>query len=358
MSGLQANPRKNSLFACGIPPHDLHLITELLGYQHGSLPTKYLGVPLISTRLKKGDCQTLVERITTIIRSWTNNFLSYACRFQLIKSVLVAIQAYWAAFFILPQSVVCQVDNLLRTFLWHGNIDSKGGAKIAWQDVCLPSTEGGLDIINLASWNKASMSKHVWNILSSPTDSLWVHWIHCYRIKNHNFWNLRVPGDCPWSWRKILGLRQEIREGFVQVGTILKWKWETCGIFTVRSAYNQLRPTKPEVPWHSLVWFKGRIPRHSFILRLAIQDQLLTQQRLRRMGSSLLRGACYAVMVVRTLTIFILTVYSPSAYGTFWETNVLFSVPLCNGLTSFVGRLLIGVPSPLATLLGNSYLLR
>lgn len=36
----------------------------MLGFQEGSLPIKYLGLPLISTRLKKEHCSGLITRIT------------------------------------------------------------------------------------------------------------------------------------------------------------------------------------------------------------------------------------------------------------------------------------------------------
>ncbi|CAK9169646.1 unnamed protein product, partial [Ilex paraguariensis] len=37
---------------------------QLMGFPEGELPGRYLGVPLIITKLKAGDCQPLVEKIT------------------------------------------------------------------------------------------------------------------------------------------------------------------------------------------------------------------------------------------------------------------------------------------------------
>ena len=80
--------------------------TDLLnttGFGLGTFPMKYLGVPLISTRLSQSDCQPLLEKILGRIHSWTSRALSYAGRLQLIGSVLYSIQQYWCNMFIIPK---------------------------------------------------------------------------------------------------------------------------------------------------------------------------------------------------------------------------------------------------------------
>ena len=55
---------------------------------------KYLGVPLISTRLSHCDCQPLVDKLLARIQEWTSRSLSFAGRLQLLTSVLYNIQMY------------------------------------------------------------------------------------------------------------------------------------------------------------------------------------------------------------------------------------------------------------------------
>ena len=66
----------------------------------GSLPLRYLSVPLITTRLKKSDCFELTKKITNKIHSWTSKFLSYAGQVQLVGSVIMGIHNYWAGMFV------------------------------------------------------------------------------------------------------------------------------------------------------------------------------------------------------------------------------------------------------------------
>ena len=46
---------------------------------------KYLGVPLLFTRLSHSDCQPLLDKIMARIQAWTSRALSFAGRLQLLS---------------------------------------------------------------------------------------------------------------------------------------------------------------------------------------------------------------------------------------------------------------------------------
>jgi hypothetical protein len=50
--------------------------------------------------------------------------------------------------------------------------------------------------------------------------------------------------------------------------------------FSVKVAWEQLRFHNQVVEWHDIVWFKNVVPRHSFLLWVAVQQKLTTQDRL------------------------------------------------------------------------------
>ncbi|GKA50952.1 probable kinetochore protein NUF2 [Tanacetum coccineum] len=87
----------------------------------------------------------------------------------------------------------------------------KGKSKVAWEVVCLPKDEGGLGIRRLECFNSALMVAHIWKLLSLK-ESLWVKWIHEYKLNRRNFWDIPLRGNMSWGWRKILQLRPIIRE--------------------------------------------------------------------------------------------------------------------------------------------------
>ena len=56
MSGLRPNMAKSEIFIAGVLDEDCSAIANVIGIPLGQLPVKYLGVPLISTRLTTTDC--------------------------------------------------------------------------------------------------------------------------------------------------------------------------------------------------------------------------------------------------------------------------------------------------------------
>lgn len=55
----------------------------------GELPVKYLGLQLLTKRMTKNDYAPLIEKLRNRLSSWMVQFLSYAGRLQLLKSVIL-----------------------------------------------------------------------------------------------------------------------------------------------------------------------------------------------------------------------------------------------------------------------------
>ncbi|XP_059451249.1 uncharacterized protein LOC132182059 [Corylus avellana] len=62
------------------------------------------------------------------------------------------------------------------------------------------------------------------------------------------------------------------------------WTASRKGIFVSSETWELLREKKEEIAWWKLVWFSYAIPKHAFILWLAIQDRLVTGERLLKWG--------------------------------------------------------------------------
>ncbi|XP_021979867.1 uncharacterized protein LOC110875989 [Helianthus annuus] len=63
ISGLAPSPAKSTVFFCNVPPSIRQEILDIMPFQEGSLPVRYLGVPLISSRLLYKDCEVLIQRM-------------------------------------------------------------------------------------------------------------------------------------------------------------------------------------------------------------------------------------------------------------------------------------------------------
>ncbi|GKA23995.1 retrovirus-related pol polyprotein from transposon TNT 1-94 [Tanacetum coccineum] len=77
-SGLIPSIPKSTDFFCNVLNHVKLSILNVLPFEEGRLPVKYLGVPLVSSRLKARDCKELVEKVQNRVLDWKNKALSIA----------------------------------------------------------------------------------------------------------------------------------------------------------------------------------------------------------------------------------------------------------------------------------------
>lgn len=133
--------------------------------------------------------------------------MSFAGSALLIKSVICSIETHRCNHFLLPSAVHENIQLLLTRFLWKGNIIHKRGAKVAWDTIFLPITNGGLDIKNMVHWNKAQILYHLIRVVVK-SETLRASWVNKTMLKNKLFWTMKIPTDCSWIWKKVLKLRE------------------------------------------------------------------------------------------------------------------------------------------------------
>jgi hypothetical protein len=226
MSGLKPNIQKSKVYFCNVNDQMKAAILNIMPFDEGYLPVRYLGVPLVSSGLKFRHCSALMEALDNRINSWKNKFLSFAGKLQLIVSVLSAMHIYWSSVFVLPKRVIKEIESKMRNFLWCKGPMKAGKARIAWKDICVPKNEGGLGIRRIRDMNLALMASRLWSIISKK-NSLWVNWIYSDRLKDKSVWNYKVPASCGSSWKKMMNLRPLYRQFF----------WSAIGDGTNTSAW-------------------------------------------------------------------------------------------------------------------------
>jgi len=168
LSGLSINHTKSSLYLSKVDGQLQESIQQQLGFQQKALPVKYLGVPFITTLLTHRNCLSLMERITSRIKSWTSSALNYAGRLQLIKLVFFLIQVYCTTIFVLPRATIKKLESshIKAYILWKDTSFNALGAKVARASICFSKKERGMRIKRLHTWNKAATLKHIWHLLT------------------------------------------------------------------------------------------------------------------------------------------------------------------------------------------------
>ncbi|XP_010481131.1 PREDICTED: uncharacterized protein LOC104759967 [Camelina sativa] len=205
LSGLSMNKDKTDLYLAGVN-QDETLRIGTLGFNLGSLPIRYLGLPLMHRKLQICDYSPLLDKISAKFSSWSAHALSYAGRKALITSVIYGVVNFWASAFILPKGCIKSIESMCSRFLWCGDITKKPAAKVAWQDLCLPLEEGGLGFRCFARWNKTLCLKLIWRMLTAR-DSLWADWMRNNKIKDGVFWQIDEKKQTSWTWKTLLHLR-------------------------------------------------------------------------------------------------------------------------------------------------------
>ena len=106
VSGLEVNEAKSEVYTTGMRRNEIQRILDASGFKLGTLPFKYLGVPIGFKRIEVKECMKLVEKMTARIRSWSSRHLYYQGRLVLVNSVLMSIHIYWAQVFALPKKIL------------------------------------------------------------------------------------------------------------------------------------------------------------------------------------------------------------------------------------------------------------
>lgn len=77
-SGLSISLEKSTIYMAGLNQSAKDLILSDFPFEHGALPVRYLGLPLLTKRMHKNDYLPLIEKIRNHIASWTTRLISYA----------------------------------------------------------------------------------------------------------------------------------------------------------------------------------------------------------------------------------------------------------------------------------------
>ncbi|CAA7053106.1 unnamed protein product [Microthlaspi erraticum] len=210
-SGLAVSVQKSSFFASGVSQTDCDLIKFSTGMPQGSLPVRYLGVPLSSKKLSITNCEVLIQQVKARLTSWSSLSLSFARRLVLIKTVIAGISTFWCSSFILPKACIKRINSMCSFFLWKGSLEGHHSARVSWETVTKTKEAGELGIRDLITWNKACCLKLIW-LLFFQSGSVWVAWFKARILDGNlsNFWTVKPNPRNTWLVNKLLKLREDI----------------------------------------------------------------------------------------------------------------------------------------------------
>jgi len=126
---------------------------DKLGASKGSLPVKYLGVPLSNNTITDAKCSKLVDATREKLQGRRSKLLSFAGRIEMVHTVITFKVRFWLQTFQIPYCSIAKINSVCANFIWRG-----GMHKISYKLLCRPKKEGGVGLKNLYDLKKGLWS--------------------------------------------------------------------------------------------------------------------------------------------------------------------------------------------------------
>ncbi|QHO54257.1 Putative ribonuclease H protein [Arachis hypogaea] len=210
MSGLSINFDKSSLIPINCDEQWVHRMCMLWSCKAGTLPIKYLGIPLgANPRLVK-TWKPIIEKVEEKLSLWKAKVLNKAGKLILIKSVLNSLPVYYLSLYKMPKAVAAKLISLQRRFPWSKEDGRQDMALVKWELVQAPRKFGGLGVGDAMVRNTALLFKWWWRFAKEKCP-LWKKVVcSCNNLRPNELLYTQVLPTRGGPWKDICHL--EIQE--------------------------------------------------------------------------------------------------------------------------------------------------
>ncbi|KAK9271890.1 hypothetical protein L1049_002255 [Liquidambar formosana] len=184
------------------PMARINIIARSCGFQHKKLPITYLGAPLFSGCPSLLIFENLLVKIRQKVVGWRSKLLSQGGRLVLIRHVLSSMPIYLLSAMHFPTSIIKDSERIFSDFFWGDSNGKKRRKWIAWESICCPCSEGGLNIRSVTNVMKSFRIKQAWAIFTS--DSLWARFMILKYVKSTHLSQVQFHTGCSNLWWHIL----------------------------------------------------------------------------------------------------------------------------------------------------------
>ncbi|OVA11456.1 Ribonuclease H domain [Macleaya cordata] len=242
----------------------------------------------------------------------------------MIRHVLSSMAIYLIAAVTVPKSVLQNINRLLANFFWGSHEGKPKRSWVSWDAICRPVEEGGLGIRNIEDVVNSFRLKNLWNGVVSK--SIWAVFIGGkYNIDKISMPGYVIPRTASKFWKECaklipvleedlthpMSLREAVEVDFSIPGLVdasilhvhnlyenrlsadvdsRLWALTTDGIFTVKSAFLQIRNSNPSCPFARFFWAKFIPKKLSVFFWRAINRVVPVDARIQNYNISLASG--------------------------------------------------------------------
>ncbi|XP_074298712.1 putative mitochondrial protein AtMg00310 [Silene latifolia] len=108
-----------------------------------------------------------------------------------------------------------KINKICKDYFWNIGNGSNRMVFKSWQHICRPSQEGGFNIKELLSWNRALLAKWIW-LLSGNDGGIWAAWHRAYVFPIVSIWQMSLKDRFSESLCSIIKVKDAI---LANVGT-------------------------------------------------------------------------------------------------------------------------------------------
>eukprot|EP00253_Pinus_taeda_P026144 PITA_26144 len=302
--GASINTVESQIFFLHTTTATQSSIICILGFSLVTLPSKYLGAPLIDWALKHSSWQLLLDKLESRLTSWTFRALNMVSRVILIESILQSMPLYLFSILAMPKWILKKIKNLQRNFLWGSMGQDRKWALVKWGTTYLPKNLGGISLRDPQHSNIVMGARMSWKWLSSPNTHWAILWrvnlispppteeeeAHSWEIVNQYWLPTLDQGYRQWRKEKDIimngteamhrELNTELTNRWMRYSEekeILHWVYKPRGTFTTQEAYNLIinSPANKDPLWDK-VWHPKIWPKISTFLWLLCHKRIIT----------------------------------------------------------------------------------
>ena len=110
-TGLKVNVGKSEIVPVG-EVNNLDALANILHCRVGSLPMKYLGMPLGTSFKTASIWNPILEKMEKQLSGWKRLYLSKGGRLMLLKSTLSSLPMYFLSLFTIPKVVAARLESI------------------------------------------------------------------------------------------------------------------------------------------------------------------------------------------------------------------------------------------------------
>jgi hypothetical protein len=185
----------------GVQQEEKENMANKLNCVLGSLPMKYLGIPVSDKHLYMGAFDPVVQKMLKRLDPWKGKFLTSGGRQILTNSCLSNIPLYCMGFYWLQDGIHKKMDAIRANFLWQGAEGKFRYHMAKWEMMSRPKDQGGVGIFNTRIMNDCLLVKWIWKILCEP-DEFWFKVIKAKYLKGESFFESNDKGSSQF-WKGL-----------------------------------------------------------------------------------------------------------------------------------------------------------